>query len=74
MLRLDCGYRRTRKPPLDEAFVNHVTDEPLKQAVQFKNTHGMPNERILWQMLAHLVNHGTQYKTEAAAIFPGISI
>jgi len=53
------------------AFANHVTDEKLNQVLQYKNLQGSPNERILWQMMAHLVNHGTQHKTEAAAMLTG---
>ena len=53
------------------AFVNSVTDEQLNQMVQYNNLQGQPQERILWQMMAHLVNHGTQHKTEAAAMLTG---
>jgi uncharacterized damage-inducible protein DinB len=54
------------------AFVNNLTDEQLNKVVSYKTTQGIPNERILWQMMAHLVNHGTQHKTEAAAILTGL--
>ena len=53
------------------AFVNHVTDEQLNQAVRYNNLQGQPYERILWQMMAHLINHGTQHKAEAAAMLTG---
>jgi uncharacterized damage-inducible protein DinB len=53
------------------AFVQDLTDEPLNKVVSYRTTDGTPKERILWQMMAHLVNHGTQYKTEAAAILTG---
>ena len=53
------------------AFVNDLTDDQLNQAVSYKTTQGIPHERILWQMMAHLVNHGTQHKAEAAAILTG---
>jgi uncharacterized damage-inducible protein DinB len=53
------------------AFVNNVTDAQLNQVVQYNNLQGLPHERILWQMMAHLVNHGTQHKTEAAAMLTG---
>ena len=52
-------------------FVNHVTEEQLHSVIAYKNTQGIPHERILWQMMAHLINHGTQHKTEAAAILTG---
>jgi len=53
------------------AFVNNLMDEQLNKVVSYKTTQGIPNERILWQMMAHLVNHGTQHKTEAAAMLTG---
>ena len=53
------------------SFVNGLTDENLNQVVAYKTTQGIPQKRILWQMMAHLVNHGTQHKTEAAALLTG---
>lgn len=50
------------------AFVENVTDHQLNSTLAYKNTQGVPHERILWQMMVHLVNHGTQHKTEAAAM------
>ena len=50
------------------AFVDGLTDEKLNSKFSYTSTEGKPHERILWQAMAHLVNHGTQHKTEAAAI------
>jgi len=50
------------------AFVENVTDERLNSTFHYTSTDGKPHERILWHAMAHLVNHGTQHKTEAAAI------
>ena len=50
------------------AFVDGLTDERLNAKFSYKSTDGKAHERILWQAMAHLVNHGTQHKTEAAAI------
>jgi len=49
------------------AFVDSLTDGRLNSKVGYQNTSGKHFERILWQMMAHLVNHGMQHKTEAAA-------
>jgi uncharacterized damage-inducible protein DinB len=49
-------------------FVENVTDERLNAKFRYKATDGTPHERVLWQAMAHLINHGTQHKTEAAAM------
>ena len=50
------------------AFVENVTEERLNSKVSYKDTAGQPHAEILWQVMAHVVNHGTQHKTEAAAM------
>jgi uncharacterized damage-inducible protein DinB len=54
------------------AFAEGVTDEQLCDTFLYKNTSGKPLTKILWQAMAHLVNHGTQHRTEAAAILTGL--
>lgn len=49
-------------------FVDRLSDEKLNNTFNYMNTSGKPFTRILWQAMAHLVNHGTQHRTEAAAI------
>ena len=51
-----------------QSFLERLTDETLEATFHYRNTQGKPFERILWQTMAHLVNHGTQHLTEAAAI------
>jgi uncharacterized damage-inducible protein DinB len=50
------------------AFVDNVTDERLNSHFFYTNTKGVPFEKVLWQVMVHMVNHGTQHKTEAAAL------
>ena len=50
------------------SFVNGLTDEKLESKFSYTTTDGKPHQRILWQAMAHVVNHGTQHRTEAAAI------
>jgi uncharacterized damage-inducible protein DinB len=50
------------------AFVENVTEERLNNKFSYRATDGTPHKRVLWQAMAHLVNHGTQHKTEAAAM------
>lgn len=52
-------------------FVENLTDEQLTASFGYTSTEGTPHRRVLWQTMAHVVNHGTQHKTEAAAILTG---
>lgn len=50
------------------AFVENVRDEALNEPLQYRTTNGKPRENLLWQLMVHLVNHGTQHRSEAAAM------
>ena len=49
-------------------FVANMTDEKLHAKFDYVSTEGQPHERVVWESMAHVVNHSTQHKTEAAAI------
>ena len=49
-------------------FIDTLTDERLNHKFSYESLEGIAHERILWQAMAHVINHGTQHKTEAAAI------
>ncbi|HJR80828.1 MAG TPA: DinB family protein [Anaerolineales bacterium] len=50
------------------AFVDGLDDERLEAHFEYTSTEGKPYKRILWQAMAHVVNHGTQHRSEAAAL------
>jgi len=49
-------------------FVDGLTNKRLNSFFDYTSTEGEPHRRILWQAMIHLINHGTQHRSEAAAI------
>jgi len=48
------------------AFLASLTDDDLQRIIHYRTTKGAPYENPLWQLLLHVVNHGTQHRAEAA--------
>jgi uncharacterized damage-inducible protein DinB len=52
-------------------FVDGLAEERLNSPFHYTNTAAQPFTKILWQVMAHVVNHGTQHRSEAAALLTG---
>jgi len=48
------------------AFVYSLTDDRLDETLAYKDSAGRPHERIMWQLMAHVANHGTHHRAETA--------
>ncbi len=54
------------------AFIDSLSDAGLDRVVHYSNTKGQEFSHPLWQIMMHLANHGTQHRSEAAAILTEI--
>ena len=50
------------------AFVENVNEEKLDSTIHYHTTSGKSRQNTLWHLMVHLVNHGTQHRSEAAAM------
>ncbi len=53
------------------SYLGGLQDEDLDGYVRYTTSSGQKRERLLWHCLLHVVNHGTQHRSEAAAILTG---
>ena len=49
-------------------YLATLTDDDLSRPFRFTRLNGETGAFILWHMLSHVVNHGTQHRAEAAAM------
>jgi uncharacterized damage-inducible protein DinB len=49
-------------------YIASLTSEEVQRVVQHKTTAGVPQAAPLWQMLQHLVNHGTYHRGQVATM------
>jgi uncharacterized damage-inducible protein DinB len=50
------------------AYLAGLRDEDIDSHKRYTTSTGEPRDRILWHGLLHVVNHGTQHRSEAAAL------
>ncbi len=50
------------------SFLADLSDQELNEVIRYVNPQGIQRERVRWQALFHVVNHGMQHRSEAAAM------
>lgn len=63
---LRCRWEEVERDLLD--YIASLTPEDLQRIIQHKTTQGVTQSAPLWQMLQHLVNHGTYHRGQAATM------
>lgn len=53
-------------------FTAGLTDEQLAATLAFKDSRGNAFERVLWQLMLHMANHGTYHRGEIAMALTGL--
>ncbi len=56
---------RTEQQLMHE-FLGSLSDADCAQTVEYRTTSGNAQFQVLWRILAHVVNHGTQHRSECA--------
>jgi len=53
-------------------YVYSLDENQLAQPLRYQTTSRKPFETPLWQILLHVVNHGTQFRSEAGMVLSGL--
>lgn len=49
------------------SYLDGLSAQELDRVVRYRRTGGEPQENILWHLLVHVVNHGTEHRSMVAA-------
>lgn len=55
------------------AYLNGLTEEEMERRLKYTTDQGITRDRERWHGFFHLINHGTQHRSEAAAILTSLN-
>jgi uncharacterized damage-inducible protein DinB len=64
----DLARRWQEEERAMRAYLASLDDDDLNGYIRYITPEGERRERILWHCLLHVVNHGTQHRSEAAVL------
>ena len=66
--------RWVREEESTQKFYESVTNERLESIVAYSNRRGETFEHVFWNIIMHVINHGTQHRSEVATILTGYGV
>ena len=57
-----------------EQWSNSLTDAGLTRVVSYKNLKGEPGQRLVWQLVLHVVNHATLHRGQVVAMLRQLGV
>jgi uncharacterized damage-inducible protein DinB len=63
----DLQRRWQEEEALMRGYLSALAGADLSQAITYHTTRGEPRQNVLWHLLVHVVNHGTEHRSQVAA-------